>query len=424
MFSIKGESMILNNKYKVTIVGLDHQGRGIGKIFDKTIFIPNALVGETVEFNLTTIKKKYLEGELITIINSSEERIKPICPYFSECGGCDLMHTSYFNQLDYKQHKIKEIFSKFTTIDTSIIDNIVPCDDIYNYRNKVTLQVNDKIGFYKKKTNEIVRINKCLISDDVINNIIEELNKLKPFDNIKQIVIRASKFTNEMMIAIYTKGIIDETKIIENLSEFVTSIVKYDNGYQVLYGKPFITEKMNDLEFIISPSSFFQVNTKQAIKLYDKVLEMADLTGKEIIVDLYCGTGTIGLYLSRYCQKVIGVEVNEDAISDAIKNKELNNIDNIEFISGDVTKIINKLEVIPDIFVVDPPRSGLDDNIINNLKKYNPSKIIYVSCDPITLARDLEKLRESFDIKHIFPVDMFANTYHVECVSLLQRKNP
>lgn len=418
----KGESMILNNKYKVTIVGLDHQGRGISKILDKTIFIPNALVGETVEFKLTTIKKKYLEGELINIINSSEERIEPICPYFSECGGCDLMHMSYINQLKYKENKVKEILSKFTTIDISLIKNIMSCDDKYNYRNKVTLQVNNEIGFYKKKTNEIVQINNCLISDDNINVIIEKLNKLKPFNNIKQVVIRASKFTKETMIVIYTKGIINETQIIENLSEFATSIVKYDNGYQVLYGNPFIKEKMNDLEFIISPSSFFQVNTKQAIKLYDKVLKLAELKGDETIVDLYCGTGTIGLYLSRYCKKVIGVELNEDAINDAIKNKELNNINNIEFICGDVTKIINKLEVTPDIIIVDPPRSGLDDNTVNKLKEYNPSKIIYVSCEPITLARDLEKLRESFDIKNIVPVDMFANTYHVESVVLITKK--
>ncbi|MDD2181494.1 MAG: 23S rRNA (uracil(1939)-C(5))-methyltransferase RlmD [Bacilli bacterium] len=414
--------MTLYNIYEVDIVAFDHQGRGIGKIFDKTIFIPNALVGETVKFKLTTIKKKYLEGELVTILKSSNNRIKPICPYFSECGGCDLMHISYDNQLKYKENKVKEIFTKFTTINPSLIRNIVSCNDIYNYRNKVTLQVNNEVGFYKKKTNEIVKISKCSISNDGINKIIKELNKLKSFDNIKQIVIKSSKFNNEIMVVIYTSGNIDESDIIKNLSKHVSSIIKYDNSYQVIYGKPYITEKMNDLEFMISPSSFFQVNTEQAIKLYDLILKFADLKDDEIIVDLYCGTGTIGLYLSHYCKNVIGVEVNEDAIQDANKNKKLNGINNIDFISGDVTKVINDLRVSPDIIIVDPPRSGLDDNIINNLKKYKPNKIIYVSCNPITLARDLEKLSESYNIENITPVDMFANTYHVEVVVYLSLK--
>lgn len=413
--------MILNNIYKINIVGLDHQGRGIGKIFDKTIFIPNTLVGETVEFKLTRIKKKYLEGELVTISNSSDNRIEPICPYFNECGGCDLMHMSYIDQLKYKENKIKEIFTKFTTFDISLIKSIVPCKSIYNYRNKVTLQVNNKLGFYKKKTNDIVSIDKCLISDNGINAVINELNNLKTLNNIKQLVIKSSKFTNEIMLVIYTSGKINELEIIKNLSKYVTSIVKYDSSYQVIYGKPYIIEKMNDLEFMISPSSFFQINTEQALKLYDLVLELANLKGNETIVDLYCGTGTIGLYLSRYCKKVIGVEINKDSINDAIKNKELNNINNIDFISGDVTKVINNLEVIPDIFVVDPPRSGLDDNIIAKLKKYSPNKIIYVSCDPITLARDLEKLKELYKLEIIIPVDMFANTQHVENVVLMTK---
>lgn len=333
--------MNINEIHETDIFNLDHQGRGIGRINNKVIFIPGALIGEKVRFRLTTIKKRYLEGELVDLISKSNKRVEPPCPYFHECGGCDLMHMSYEDQINFKQNKIKELITKFTNVDDSLVMNIIDCDNHYNYRNKITLHVNKKLGLYKKRTNDIITIDHCLISNDNINKVIKKLNNLSSFKNISKIVIRTSEVTNETMIVFYVIGESDEGEIIKVLKKDVSSIIKYKNNYETIYGKSYITERIKDMNFIISPSSFFQVNTKQTIKLYDQVLKFANLDGTETIIDLFCGTGTIGLYLSRFCKQVIGVEINEDAIKDALENKKINNIKNIDFICGDVNKIIN-----------------------------------------------------------------------------------
>jgi len=390
---------------------LDHYGRGIVKKDGKTIFIENALPNEQVKIKLLNEKKNFCEAKTVEIIKESNDRITPICRYYGQCGGCNIMHMSYPQQLEFKENKVKEVLKKFTNFES--VKRIVGSDN-FNYRNKVTLKVNKKIGYYKKKSYEIIPIDNCLIADEKINNIINQLKEID-LDNINEIVIRVTSL--ESMVVFYGNNI----KLDSNLLD-VDTIVIIDKNKKILKGKGYIEENINNIKFIISPTSFFQVNTKGMINLYNKVLEYSELKGNENLLDLYCGTGTIGIYLSKYCGKVFGIEINEEAIKDANINKKINNINNIEFKSGDVKDILYKNKFIPDIIVVDPPRAGLDKKVIEQIISLKPSKLIYVSCDVVTLARDLNILKAKFDIIECTPVDMFPNTYHVECVCVLKLK--
>lgn len=392
---------------------LDHKGRGICFIDNKITFVEETLPNEIVDIKLLVQKKKFNEAKVRSIIETSENRVTPICPYYHDCGGCNLMHLDYSKQLEYKKDKVAEILKRYGNIEKEI-DEIIPSTEFY-YRNKVTFQVKENIGFYKKKSYDIILLEKCLIIDEKINEI---LNQIKTLDlsNIYQIVIRASKYTDESMIVFKTNG---DLKIDINKLN-VTSIIMYKNNeYITLKGKDYILEKLNDLTFMISPDSFFQVNSYGALKLYERVLEYCNLNGNEKVLDLFCGTGTIGLFLSRYCNHVMGVEINKYAVEDAKRNAELNNIKNIDFICDDAMNV-NFKNI--DLVVVDPPRSGLDKKTIDYLLNLDVKKLIYVSCDPMTLARDLKLLTEIYEVKNISLVDMFSNTFHVECVCVLNRR--
>jgi len=362
------------------IKALDYYGRGIIKENDKVIFVNNALVGEIVEINIIKNKKKYMEANVSSYIKQSPLRTQPPCPYYNKCGGCNIMHMPYDEQLKFKENKVKETMYKFKI--NTIIKPIIPTKQ-FNYRNKITLQVENKIGLYEKQSNKIVEIKKCLLVDEKINKIIKNIKNY----NGKQIVIRANN---------------EEARIVEN---------------------DLFANKMKNFNLVMSKSSFFQVNSEGMIKLYDKVLEYADVDKNSNVLDLFCGIGTIGIYISPYCKKVLGIEINEQAIENANINKKNNNIENIRFIAGDVEKIIKEIDFQPNIVIVDPPRSGLDKNCIEKLLNLKVKKIVYVSCDVITLARDLSKLSSVYNVTEITPVDMFANTYHVECVSVLHLKN-
>ena len=401
---------------EVKIERLDHQGRGIAKVNNVTTFIPNALVGETVDIELTQKKKKFGVGKVNKYINVSPDRVEAICPHFPICGGCDLMHMKYLNQLQFKQDKVKNIIGRYTSIHSNKIENILNGKEYY-YRNKVTFQVKEKIGFFDKKSYDIVPIEYCYIASKKINEILSIL-KTCDLKNIAQIMIRTNE--KDIMVVIYSKQNISE-EIIDRL-QGRCSLLRYDMGYKVINGNNSILDTIGDYQFIISPASFFQVNRNTVKILYDKVLEYLCPNKNEVVLDLYSGTGTIGIYISRYVKKVISVEMNVYAVKDAVRNKEMNHVDNIEFMCDDVANVIDKFKHGIDSIIVDPPRSGLDAKTINYLKEIGASKIVYVSCDPITLARDLEKLSASYDVNRITPVDMFPNTYHVECVSLFSLK--
>lgn len=407
---------------EIKIERLDHQGRGIGKIEGKTIFIPNALPDEIVDADILINKKKFMIGEVKKIMKASKLRKKPICPYFATCGGCDLMHLSYEKQLEYKEDKVKDIMVKFADISDTVVQPIIGCDETLYYRNKVTFQVNQEIGFYEKKSDVIVPVDKCYIVTPKTNRILKKLKSIS-LQHIKQIVLRTDDIIDEIMLILYVDGIIEEQEIVERLKDDVTSIIKVENKKETtLYGTDTIVFELGTYQFELSPSSFFQVNTKQCQKLYDKVVEYADIKNEDTVLDLYCGTGTIGIYLSQYANQVYGIEINPDAIKNANRNKERNHITNIDFKVGDVGKVVHNLKLKPDVVVVDPPRKGLDEHTIAQLLKWKPKKIVYVSCDPVTLARDLKYLKTNYEVQEMTLVDMFPETYHVENVVLMSKK--
>lgn len=386
---------------EVEITNLDHFGRGIVKK-EKPIFIDNALVGEIVEIEITKDNKKYSEGRVIKYIKKSPLRVESNCPFYDKCGGCDLLHLSYQDQLKYKETKVKEIIKKFSGLEC--VKEIVPTIQ-YNYRNKVTLHVKQKLGYYQKKSYDIINIDNCLIADERINDLIKKLNIID-LNTITKITIRVS--SKESMLVI-EGGKLDIT----SFKEVDTIIV--DN--QVLKGRGYIIEEINNLKFVISPDSFFQVNRLGMINIYNQVLKYVDNDTK--VLDLYCGTGTIGIYLADKVNQVLGIDINKSAINDALMNKKINNLENIDFKLGDVEDVLNNNSFKADCIVVDPPRAGLGNMVIKNIFKIQPQKLIYVSCDPVTLARDLNILKDKYDVVEITPFDMFSNTYHVECVGLL-----
>ena len=409
---------------KVLIEKLDHQGRGIGKLNDKVIFVNNALPGEEVDVEITLEKKKFYEGKTIKIINESPERIQSKCPYFYECGGCDLLHMNYENQLKFKQNKVIDILTKYSKIENieSKIKAIISSDEAFNYRNKVTFQVKENIGFYKRKSYDLIPISKCLLITDKMNeilNIIRDNFDLVDFDR----VIIKDMGNCQVMLTLYLHKFNQIDKIEKIFKGNLESLNIYvENKHFKTICKSNIIAKLQNFSFLVSSESFFQVNSEQTVKLYNKVLEYCNLNKSDLVLDLYCGTGTIGIFLSPYCNRVLGVEINEEAIKNANENKKLNNISNIEFMVGDTKEIIKKVNFNPNVIVVDPPRSGLDRSVISDILNLKPERLVYVSCDSMTLARDLFLLNEKYELLELTPLDMFPNTNHVECVCSLKLK--
>ena len=398
---------------------LDHQGRGIAYIDDKITFVENALPGEEVLIKITNSKKKYNEGIVQKYIQKSEKRVDNVCPFYESCGGCNILHMSYNDQLEYKENKIKDIMKKYANIDK--ISKIIKCDKQFNYRNKVTLKVeNNIIGYYEKKSYNLVNIDKCLIIDNEFNKIINDLKRFN-LDNIYELMIRNVDSDNTALTLYLQKDTnciqIDEYCKKNNI--ILNKIIK--NKDFKCNEKSKIIGKLGNFKFIISPLSFFQVNTDQTIKLYDKISELLEPNKDDNLLDLYCGTGTIGIYVANKVNKVLGVEIVKDAIHDANINKKINNVNNINFICGNTEKIIKDVKEKYNAIIVDPPRAGLTESIIRDIFRINPDKIVYVSCDPITLARDLKLLQEKYEVLDVVPVDMFPNTYHVETVCKLKK---
>jgi len=394
----------------IEIKKLDHQGRGIGYINNIITFIPNALVEEQVEVKLTKQSKKYNEGEIISIVKKSNKRIIPECRFYPQCGGCQLKHLSYEDELIYKENKIKEIMKKYASLDEKLIKKIIPNPDL-NYRNKVVFHIDNEIGYYQEKTNQLIPIDYCLIADNRINHILNELKKMD-LSMINKAMIRVGK--NDSLIVFYTDK---EPVISDGLSSLVNNILLFDGENHIVQGKDYLIEEIGNYKYKVSPESFFQVNTKGAERLYDLVLNY--VKGSNKVLDLYCGVGSIGIYISSVVEEVVGVEINQSAIEDALINKELNKINNIEFINQDVSNY--KIKDNFDTIIIDPPRKGLDQITIDYLLSSEAERIIYVSCDPITLSRDLKLLSEVYNVVEITPVDLFSRTYHVECICLLNK---
>ena len=397
---------------EVVIEGLNHTGEGIGRIDGKVVFVPNSIPGDVVDIVDLKDFKTYYRGSVGRIITSSNDRVEQKCPYYGVCGGCQLRDLSYLKQLEYKKDKAKNIFKKYGNIDVDV--DIIGSDKRDGYRNKITLQVKDgKLGLYKNNSNDLICVDKCMLVSDKVNEIIKLIKDNLDLKDLRNIMIR--EYNGRLMIQFI--GNIDKDGVINCLSSFVDII--YINELLV-YGKNSLDVMLDKYKYKVSPYSFFQVNYEQATKLYDKVKEYLGNDNNSVL-DLYCGTGSIGIYVSSCCKRILGIEINESSVRDANVNIGLNDLDNVSVIKGSVGKVLKSGEEY-DAIIVDPPRSGLDKNTRNTLLEIGSKRIIYVSCDPITLARDLKELSVIYDIKDMVLVDMFPNTYHVESVVLLELK--
>lgn len=401
---------------EVVIEKMNHQAMGIAKINGKVVFIPKVIVGDIVDIDIIKEYKNYSIGRVNKIIKNGSKRVDVLCPYYDICGGCSISAYTYHDELEYKVNNVIDIFKR-NEID--IKPNIIKSDNRYGYRNKITLQVsNGIIGLYEEDSNKIVDVDKCLLVSDKLNEIIDIIKKNINVNKCNKIVIRDTYYG--IMIIFY--GSVNSEEVIKYLDKKVVSIYTYDNKYKCIYGEKYLYEMIGEYKYRVSPDSFFQVNSRTVNKLYNKVVEYAIKNEKkDNLVDLYCGTGTIGIYLSKYFNNIIGIELNKQAVEDAKENVKINSVNNIEFYAGDVGKIIND-QIKADVIVVDPPRSGLDKRTKDILLKIKANKIVYVSCNPLTLARDIKELDTGYKLGEITLVDMFPNTHHVECVSVLCHK--
>lgn len=397
----------------IKIINQNNEGEGITKINNKVIFIPYALKDDNIDLEIVKNNKSFDIGKIITINTLSKERRAPLCKYYYKCGGCNLMHQIYNYQLEFKKNKVINNLKHIANININNID--IEYDNEFNYRNHITLSIkNNVIGFLKNNSKDIVDIDKCLISNNAINDRLNEirlfLNKYSN-NNINRISIKSY---NETLINI-------ESNNFNLINEFI-KYVKCNSLYlndNLVYGKEKVDIDFGKYQFKISNKSFFQKNTTMALKLYDYIKDNVDLKSK--VLDLYCGIGSIGVYSSDRASSILGIEIIDDAINDANNNALLNNIKNISFVSGKVEENINNLRDI-DIIIVDPPRIGINKNAIHDIIRINPKKIIYVSCNSTTLARDLNIFNERYKIKSIKLFDLFPNTHHVESVCILERK--
>lgn len=447
-----------NNKYELQITGMTHDGQGVGRIDNFTVFVDDVVVGETVEISIIKVNKSYAIGKLVSILSPSSNRLSPFCPVFYQCGGCSLQHMDYQAQLEFKTNLVKDNIKRIGKLENVKVHTTIGMNTPLNYRNKAQYPIGiDKgkpvSGFYSKRSHRIIQTDYCGIQDQLSNQIRTIVNEFinstnqSVYDEItgkgllRHVMTRVGFKTGEVMVVIVINGkqlpqksvlidklisqIPDIKSIFLNINTKNTNIILGEENIKI-FGSDTITDKIGKYIFYISPLSFFQVNPIQTDILYEKAIEYAGLTGVETVFDLYCGIGTISLFLSGKAKKVYGVEVVEAAILDARKNAEINNVSNIEFITGEAERIIPELYnkgVKADVVVVDPPRKGCDQALLDTLVNMQPERIVYVSCNPSTLARDLNFLSENgFKVMEVQPVDMFPHTAHVECVVLLERK--
>ena len=439
----------LNEIYQVNIISLNSNAQGVGRIEDFTVFVEGALPDEVVKVKIVEVKKNYAVGELLEIIKNSTDRIEPQCPIYSECGGCQLQHLSYNAQLKWKRRQVVDALKRIGKIDVTVKDTI-GMSDPWRYRNKMQFPVGRtkskiQIGCFAKSSHKVIDTDSCLIqrqqNDEILQAVHKVVDKFKVsvYDEdrhrgvLRHVMGRVGLNETMLVLVTATEKLPNEKTIIRALRNELPNITSIQQNIQtqhnnvilgretkVLYGKRTIKDKIGKLEFNISARSFFQVNTVQAEKLYQTALNFADLKGHEVVIDAFCGTGTITLFLAKHAKFAYGIEIVSSAIADAKLNARLNNVRNAQFITGDATAILPKLGVKPDVMVLDPPRAGCDEKFLLTIAKLKPSKVVYVSCNPATLARDLNILESNgFKTQIVQPVDMFPFTSHVEAVALV-----
>ena len=439
--------------------GID--GEGIGKADGFTVFVKDAVIGDTVTAKIIKAKKNYGYGRLMEVLKPSPYRVEPKCEFARQCGGCQLQALSYDQQLVFKTNKVKGHLERIGGFTDIPMEPIIGMDELFHYRNKAQFPVGrnkeGKIvtGFYAGRTHNIIENRDCALgvaeNKEVLDRVIAHMEKygIEPYNEatgkglVRHVLIRYGYFTKEVMVCLILNGnkILKEEQLVKSLCEIpgMTSITinvnkKHSNvilgeEIRLLWGQEYITDRIGDISYQISPLSFYQVNPMQTLKLYAKALEYADLHGKETVWDLYCGIGTISLFLAQKAKFVRGVEIVPAAIENAKENAKLNGLENTEFFVGKAEEVLpreyKKNGVYADVIVVDPPRKGCDETLLETMVEMNPERIVYVSCDSATLARDLKYLCErGYELRKVCPVDQFGMTVHVETVVLLSHKKP
>lgn len=444
-----------NEEYIVTIIDYGCEGEGIAKINNFTVFIPGAMKEEKVKIVIVKVNTSHAFGKVLEIITPSKARQDTDCTTYQRCGGCNLRHMKYKETLELKKNMVQNLVDK--SLKTRlIVKDTIGMEKPYHYRNKAQYPVGYNksgemvTGVYAKRSHEIIEINACGIQMPISEQIakfilqwikengISAYNEKTGNGQLRHIIVKIGLHTGEVMCILVTneKDLPNETKLVEalkqkfpeiktivkNINNKNTNVILGNKNY-ILYGNGYIQDKLGEFVFTISPLSFYQINPVQTEILYNLAIQKANLQKEDIVLDLYCGIGTIGIFASPHVKQVYGIEVVEQAIGDAKENAKINKIQNIQFYCGDVEKMLEKViqkeKMAPNVVFVDPPRKGLDEVTIRNIRKRKPERLIYISCNPATLMRDLKQLEEEYDIRELQPVDMFPFTSHVETIAVL-----
>lgn len=445
-----------NDRLNVYVEDLTHDGSGVAKVDGYPLFIPGALPGEEADIQVIKPMKKYGFAKLINVTKASPDRVDPPCHVFWDCGGCQLQHLSYEAQLVQKQKTVRDVMERIGKLPHVPVHPVKGMDNPWRYRNKSQIPFSEQegkvvSGFYKSRTHHIVDTDVCIIqgeeADELMSTLKHELHTMgvEAYDErthrgmLRHLIVRKARATGELMVVLVTrskkfpqkedaialikKAVPNVTSIMQNVNSQKTNVI-FGNETILLHGKSFIVDTIGDVKFEISARSFYQVNSEQTEVLYDQALEYAQLTGNESVIDAYCGIGSISLFLAQQAKEVYGVEIVPQAIEDAKRNAELNGIDNAHFEAGPAEVVIPKWYEQGkrfDVLVVDPPRKGCDEKLLETILKYKPKRIVYVSCNPATLARDLRILEDGgYRTKEVQPVDMFPHSSHVEAVTWLE----
>lgn len=417
------------------IVDFDYKGRGITKKDGAAVFLNGGIIGDYVKYEVIKQKKNFYEGKILSIEKKSAQRKKSPCKYSTHCGGCDFLEYPYHLQREWKEKLVANQIQRIGKIDHSI-EHLVESPQRTHYRNHMQFQVeNGKIGLYRKNSNQLIEIDHCLMQSKNSNQVLQILKNWKKIRHIKLVGIRSNEKDEIMLILVAKQTLPKINDILPKLLDAgVVSIYEninssnryhYSKNFTKIFGKEQLEEQLMNLKFELSPASFYQVNRQATERLYQKALELLSPSKDDILYDLYCGIGTISLSAASIVKEVIGVEIVPEAIENARVNAQKNHIENARFIAGSAEKIIPKLweeeGILPDCVIVDPPRSGLDVQLIEFLKENPVDKMVYISCNPSTQARDINLLKGTYEVNTIVPVDLFPNTAHVETVALLSK---
>ncbi|MGD6843751.1 23S rRNA (uracil(1939)-C(5))-methyltransferase RlmD [Bacillus infantis] len=457
---MKGTVPVHKNDYiDVVFEDLTHDGAGVAKVDGYPLFVPNGLPGEKAQVKVTKVNKGYGFGRLMEIYEESPHRVNAPCPIYKECGGCQLQHLSYQGQMLAKEKQVRDVLTRIGKLEDVKVHPVLGMSEPWRYRNKAQVPIGEHEGgliggFYQQRSHQIIDMKECLIQQEKNDEVVQKVKEIcakygvRAYDEgrhkgeLRHIMARHGLVTGEVMVVLITrtnelpnrKKITEEIaasikgikSIVHNVNPKKTNVI-FGDVTRVIWGEEVIYDYIGDIKFAISARSFYQVNPEQTKVLYEKALEYADLSGEESVIDAYCGIGTISLFLAKKAKKVFGVEIVPEAIEDAKRNAALNGITNAGFAVGEAEKVIPdwyKEGNQADVLVVDPPRKGCDEALLQTILSMKPKKVVYVSCNPATLARDLRILEDGgYKTEEVQPVDMFPQTMHCEAVAKITLKN-